>query len=246
MASILLFLARSLWRSGLLKAILLLLTLSILASLALSSADIGRPYKLFYDLLLFSQYFWLHALLLLWAYELSKNEAGAKLARLPLSTPLSRRGYEAGRFGALLLSALPLLVALALLNLLLANSAVAWQGVLFALSALLAGFWVLALSRFVAPASAVLYSAAIVIIANGVDELYLYTRYEESAAYLAPLASLLFHLWPNFSLFDHSSALVSGAAWQPFEHLFLPVGYALLLGWLIFELSAWRFGRKPL
>jgi hypothetical protein len=240
------FFARSLWRSGPFKAILALLVLSILAAFALSTADIGQPYKLFYDLLLFVQSFWLHALLLLWAYELAKNEQSFHLARLPLSTPLSRRAYEAGRFGALVLAALPLLVLLAVVNLLLAEGALAWQGALYGFSALLAGFLVLILSRFVAPASAVLYATALLVIGNGLDEFYLYAHFEESGASLVWLAKTLYVALPNFSLFDHQSALIGGAPWAWFSFVWLPIGYGVLLGWLIFEISCFCFRKKAL
>ena len=220
--------------------------LSIFASFALSSANIGQPYKLFWDLLLFVQAFWLHALALLWAYELAKNEQLLRLARLPLSTPMSRSRYEASRFLALALAFSPLLLLLAAINTVLANGMVAWQGALFGLSALLAGFLVLTLARFFAPVSAVLYATALVVVGNGLDELYLYAGFQESIGLLDPVAKLLYIALPNFSLFDHQSAAVAGLLPDFWSFAGLPVSYALLMGAALLALSVWRLRKTAI
>lgn len=240
------FFARTLWRSGLLKAILFLLSLSLVSAFLLSSADIGQPNKLFYDLLLFVQSFWLHVLMLLWGYELAKNEQLLRLSRLPLSAPLARNRYEAARFGALALALAPVAFLLLAVNGIAATAAVAWQGVLYALAALLGGWLVLALSRFFPPVSAVLYAAALVMIGNGLDEFYLYTKLEESTPFLGFLAELFFVALPNFSLFDHQGAAVSAVVPGVWSWVLLPLVYAAVLGGALFTLSAWRFNRQPI
>lgn len=244
--STILFFTRTLWRSGLLKAFLFLLLLSIFASFMLSSANIGQPYKLFWDLLLFVQAFWLHALALLWAYELAKNEQLLRLARLPLSAPLSRSRYEASRFFALALAFLPLLLPLAAINAVLANGMVAWQGALFGLSALLVGFLALMLARFFAPISAMLYATALLVVGNGVDELYLYATLQAEGGVLKPLSQLLYIALPNFSLFDRQSAAVAGNLIDLWAFFALPVFYFLFLGGAFFALSVWRFKKMAI
>lgn len=196
--------------------------------------------------MLTSQAFWLHLLMLLWAYELAKSEQLLKLARLPLSAPIGRGRYEAARFGSLLLAVLPLAVTLFAVNAAVASWAVAWQGVLYGLSACLAGFLALTLSRFFAPASCVLYSAALVMIGYGLDEFYLYASPEGGGSVWTFLAGVLYVVLPNFSFFDHQSASVAGAAPGFLIFALFPALYAVLLGGALTALSVWRFKKQAL
>ncbi|MDR2905759.1 MAG: hypothetical protein LBU73_07390 [Helicobacteraceae bacterium] len=257
------FYAKSLWRSGLVKGILFLLALSLAVAFFLSGADIGAQDKLFHDLILLFESFWLHALLLLWAYELCKEEELLFLARLPLSTPLTRAAYEGGRFGGLAAAFLPMTIFLLILNFAIAPILVVWQGFLFCLSALIVGFFVLLLSRFFSPISAVLYSAAILMIGNSLDDLYLFvTLRRDMGDFAKVMVELLYIFFPNFSVFDHQSEAVSqtigqGAADFAPKSLaivkdsvvlnakaafwFVPIAYAALVSIALYALSAWRF-----
>jgi hypothetical protein len=248
------FFAKSLWRSGLLKGILFMLALSLIAAFILSSANIGQENKLFWDLLLIFEALWLHALTLLWAYELCKDEELLFLARLPLSTSLTRLAYERGRFLALIAAFLPLAVGIAALNAVVASPLVVWQGLLYALSALLSGFMVLALSRFVPCVSAVLFSTALCALGNGLDELYLYAIMQKDAAVLKTISEILYVVLPNFSFFDHQSEAVSGVLGvgkmdvldAAFSFWFLPQLYFAVLSAALFALAVWRFNRQAI
>ncbi|MDR3347109.1 MAG: hypothetical protein LBN32_00705 [Helicobacteraceae bacterium] len=240
------FFAASLLRGGLLKAIGVLLLLSLIVAFVLSDVDIGDKNKLFYDLILVAESFWLYAIALLWGYELSKNEQLLKLARIPLSTTLSRRSYETGRFAAMALSFAPLALLLAVLTLALATPLVAWQFILYAVSALLVGFLVLTLSRFFAPVSAVLYAAALLMIGNGLDELYLYGKLSNASQSVRVIGEVLFVILPNFSLFDHQGEAVSGIIDTVFGFFGLPILYALALMSALLALSIWRFKKAAI
>jgi hypothetical protein len=240
------FYAKSLWRSGLVKGILFMLALSLAAAFILSSADIGKANKLFWDLLLVFEALWLHALALLWAYELCKEEELLFLARLPLSTPLTRSRYEGGRFLALAAAFLPVCVLILLINAVVASPLVVWQSLLYALSALLGGFLVLTLSRFVSPVSAILFSAALVAIGNGLDELYLYAILKKSGAVMKVFSETLYVILPNFSLFDRQSEAVEGIVDSAFGFWVLPVAYFALLAGALFSLAVWRFKRQAI
>lgn len=239
------FFARSLLRGGLIKGVLFLLVLSLLVAFALSDIDMGdHANKLFLDLLLISEAFWLHALVLLWAYELGKNEQLLKLARLPLSTPLNRASYEISCFLALLLAFAPIAGLLLALDLIVASPLVIWQLFLYELSALLGGFLVLTLSRFFSPVSAVLYAAALIMIGNGLDELYLYSQLKSTGAFVGALGETLFVVLPNFSLFDHQGEAVSGYLNSLAGFYAYPIAYAAVLGAALLALSVWRFRRS--
>ena len=246
------FFAKVLWRSGLLKGVLFMLTLSLAAAFILSSANIGQEHKLFWDLLLIFEALWLHALMLLWAYELCKEEELLFLARLPLSTSLTRVAYERSRFTALIVAFLPIVLVITALNAAVASWFVLWQSLLYALSALLCGFMVLTLNRFVASVSAVLFSAAFCVLGNGLDELYLYAVMRQAGVALKAISEIFYVVLPNFSLFDHQGEAVAGVlgngkmdiADAAFSFWVLPPLYFLLLGAALFALAVWRFERK--
>jgi hypothetical protein len=241
------FFAASLWRSGLLKGVLFMLALSLGAAFVLSDANMGQENKLFWDLLLVFEALWLHALALLWAYELCKEEELLFLARLPLSTALTRSAYERGRFLALAAAFLPIAALVAVLNIIVASPLVVWQSLLYSFSALLGGFMVLTLSRFVASVSAVLFSTAFLAIGNGLDELYLFvTIRKDGGAVLKALSEVLYVILPNFSFFDHQSEAVAGVLDSPFAFWGLPPLYFALLGGALFALAIWRFNRQAI
>jgi hypothetical protein len=248
------FFARSLWRLGLLKGVLFMLVLSLLAAFILSNANIGRENKLFWDLLLIFEALWLHALTLLWAYELCKEEELLFLARLPLSTALTRSAYERGRFLALIVAFLPIALLIAVLNIAVASPLVVWQSLLYSLSALLCGFMVLALSRLMSSVSAVLFSTAFCALGNGLDELYLYASWQKGAEVLNATSEILYVVLPNFSLFDHQSEAVAGVLGNgkadvfdaTFSFWFLPPLYFAVLSLALFALAVWRFKRQAI
>ncbi|GHS89023.1 hypothetical protein FACS189487_08460 [Campylobacterota bacterium] len=232
-----------------------MLVLSLGAAFYLSEADIGgSERKLFFDLILLFESFWIHLLMLLWAYELCKEEEILFLARLPLSTPLSRTAYELNRFASLAAAFLPIVLIISALNLAIAPIFVVWQGIMFCFSAILCGFFVLTLSRFFAPISAVLYSAAILIIGNGLDDLYIFVTLRAKVSDAAKtFAEILYLVFPNFSVFDHQSEAVTGVIGQgvadsPFvsafvSFWFVPIVYSVFLGTALCALAAWRFKR---
>ncbi|MDR1450818.1 MAG: hypothetical protein LBI57_00575 [Helicobacteraceae bacterium] len=241
------FFARSLWRSGLVKGVLFMLALSLAAAFILSSANIGQDNKLFWDLLLIFEALWMHALTLLWAYELCKEEELLFLARLPLSTSLKRSAYERGRFLALLAAFLPIVVLVAVLDAIVASPLVVWQSLLYSLSALLGGFMVLAFSRLVSSVSALLFSTAFLALGNGLDELYLYaTMQKDSGAVLKAASEILFVAAPNFSFFDHQGEAVAGVWDSVFSFWALPPLYFALLSGALFALAVWRFNQKAI
>ncbi|MDR2034060.1 MAG: hypothetical protein LBP89_05450 [Helicobacteraceae bacterium] len=249
------FFARSLWRSGLLKGVLFMFALSLLAAFILSDANIGQENKLFWDLLLIFEALWLHALTLLWAYELCKDEELLFLARLPLSTSLTRLAYERGKFFALIVAFLPLAVGIAALNAVVASPLVVWQSLLYAFSAILGGFLVLTLSRFVPSVSAILFSAAFLAVGNGLDELYLYaTMQKDGGAVLKATSEIFYVVLPNFSLFDHQSEAIAGVLGNgkidvfnaTFSFWFLPPLYFAVLSLALFALAVWRFKRQAI
>ncbi|MDR2638313.1 MAG: hypothetical protein LBC09_00575, partial [Helicobacteraceae bacterium] len=209
-------------------------------------ANMGQENKLFWDLLLIFEALWLHALSLLWAYELSKEEELLFLARLPLSTSLKRSAYERGKFLALIAAFLPIAALIAVLDAIAATPLVVWQSLLYALSALLGGFMVLALSRFVASVSALLFSAAFLAIGNGLDELYLYATMQKGGAVLKTVSEILFVIAPNFSFFDHQGEAVAGVLNSSFAFWALPPLYFLALGGALFALAVWRFNRQAI
>lgn len=240
-----LFLSRTLWRSGLLKAVISLLILSTTVAFFLSSTDIGAKNKLFFDLLLFIHSFFLHLVALLFAYELTKNDTISKLSRVFLATKLSRNGYETARFLAIIIAILPIGVALIALDLIIATPLVAYQTFLYLLSSILCGFLVLVFSRFVSPTAAALYALAVVIIGNGLDELYIYATINKSST-LDLMAQVLYVAFPNFSIYDNSSEVVAGVVHNSFLLFVLPNIYFLLLGGALLALSSWRFGKKAI
>lgn len=240
-----LFLSRTLWRSGLLKASVVLLIISTTFALFLIDVDIGMQNKLFYDLILFVQSFFLHLLSLLFAYELAKNDQASKLSRIFLSTQLNRSSYERARFVAIILAVLPVGVALIALDLIIATALVAYQSFLYLLSSILCGFLVLTFSRFVTPTASALYALAVVVIGNGLDELYIYATISQNSA-TDLMAKALYLLFPNFSIYDRSSEVVAGAVQNSFSLFLLPNMYFLLLSSAFLTLSTWRFKQKAI
>ena len=241
------FFAVSLWRSGLVKGVLFMLALSLGAAFILSDANIGVENKLFWDLLLIFEALWLHALTLLWAYELCKDEELLFLARLPLSASLKRSAYERSKFLALCAAFLPIVVLVAALNAIAASPLVVWQGLLYSLSALLGGFMVLTFSRFVASVSAILFSTEFLALGNGLDELYLYAKMQkDSGAALKALSETLYVIFPNFSFFDHQGEAVSDILNSAFAFWLLPPLYFVLLSGALFALAVWRFNRQAI
>ncbi|MDR0747124.1 MAG: hypothetical protein LBE89_04445 [Helicobacteraceae bacterium] len=239
------FFSLSLLRGGLVRGVLFLTFLSIMVCFALSDIDMGdHKQKLFLDLLLVFEAFWMHALALLWAFELGKNEQLLKLSRLPLSTALTRSRYEMCRFASIIAAFMPVALLLFAVNLIFAPLFVVWQSILYALSALTGAFLVLALSRFFAPVSAVLYSTALIMIGNGLDELYIYAHKQFASAFVRGLSETLFVILPNFSLFDHQSEAVNGVLMSKFAFFGLPPLYALVISLALIALSVWKFRRS--
>lgn len=220
-------------RLGIFKTIIFLLSLSIVIAFLLSSADIGKEHKLFYDLLLFFESFWLHILALLLSYEISKNESSHKLFRIPLSTGLSRTSYELARFLSVVVILIIVFLPILLINAIFTTLLISFQSFLFLISASLTGFLSLTLARFFAPTSAILYSVALLLIGNGLDELYNYALLQADQA-LIGTANLLYVVLPNFSIFDQHS------------FVFFPFVYALFLGMLFFVISSYKFNKQAL
>ncbi len=225
--------------------------LCVAVALLMSTIDIGVRFRLFENLLLSAEVLLLHALALLYAFELLRRDQADMLYVLPLATALGRGRYLAGRYLGVV-AALGLFVLLCVvldLGLSLATEG-AWrpllagQAALFGLSAALLAALVFAFAQLSSPLGAVLYAVALWLIGNGLDELYIYLQQEGGAAALA-LGRGLYYLLPDFSFFDLTSRVINRDPIAAADWLFA-VAYGLGYSALALLFAARRFRRRVL
>jgi len=232
--------------------IVLAIVLNVVAWL-LSDVNIAQRFKLFEDVLLASQLFLLHLLALFYVFEFLQKERIGGMFILPIASGVSRKSYLLAQFLTLFLVVAIFLGALLLIDgvsLLLIESswrlAVLWQLALYGMSAYFLALLVVVLSYYVSVMNAIIYAIALYFLGNGLDELYAFAFHYHVDALMQKLYYLLIYIIPNFSLFDHSGAVVNRADLPLFSFVIHPLLYAMALGVVLFFIGWWKFSKKAL
>jgi len=241
----------SLMRQRLTPLLLGFAAFGVAVALLMSTVDIGVRFRLFEDLLLAAEGLLLHALALLYGFDLLRRDQADLLYILPLSTTLGRSRYLVARFLGVVAGVFAVTLVMLLLDTALlaavegaVRPAFLGQVALFGMSAGLLAALVFALAQVTSPLGAVLYAAAFWVAGNGLDEAYLFAgQHLPSFGMLAVKVAYL--LLPNFSLFDLTSMVVNGASVSPVRWLF-PIAYGAGYAGLLVAVAARRFRGRVL
>lgn len=219
----------------------------------LSDVNIAQRFKLFEDVLLASQLFLLHLLALFYVFEFLQKERLGGMFILPIASGIQRKAYLLVQFFTMALVVWLFLLSLLFIDaisLLLIESswrlALLWQVALYGISAYFLAISVIVLSYYVSVMNAIIYALAIYFLGNGLDELYAFAFHYHPDVWMQRLYSVLIYIIPNFSLYDHSSAVVNRAVVQWFDFVWHPVLYASALAVVLYFLAWWKFSKKAL
>jgi ABC-type transport system involved in multi-copper enzyme maturation permease subunit len=178
----------------------------MLFSSGLSGINIGAKYRLFENILINAEYFFLHLFALIISIDLIRKEEISCIYMLPLSTGISRKSYYLGRFSGISIILLISTLGIVILNIVLVYF-IEKMFPIFLLQQLLLILFSIYLfvglfflfSVFVGPNSATVYTVLIWMIGNSLDEFYIYAQTHQK---FVLLSKWLYYVFPNFSLYD--------------------------------------------
>lgn len=248
-----LFFTKSLLKQKASLLLVLLSVVSILISLSVSNIDIAKEHKLFEDLLLTSQMFLLHLAALFYSFEFIQKERSHGIFVIPLSTGLKRWKYLLATFTTQVFLLMTLFVSFALLDFLtlfivekIPNFMILWQLILYVMSSIILSFMIIMFSQFVSVMNSLIYSVVFLLVGGALDELYYYAHFIVKDKNFENISTVLFYIFPNFSLFDHQGEIVNQAYLDVSTVIIFPSVYFLLLSLLTFSVSLSKFTKRAL
>jgi hypothetical protein len=209
--------------------------LSTLLSLTLSGVDIGEDGRLFRDITLLFQGTLLHIVAIFYSINYLNKERRGGVFIFPLSSGVDRGVYLLSVNLSIIFIISTLSLSFLFFDLLTALFLEYTLSILFSLSLLtlsasLLSTILIALAQYVSPFKALIYTIAIFIVGNGLDELYFYAYKLEPDQTLQTVFEVSSIIFPNFYLFDSNEVV-----FKPVAHFTLEATIFFLIGYLSFR-----------
>jgi len=216
--------------------ILLIGTLSIITSSAISGIDIGdKNNRLFVDATIFIQSSILTLISIFFALNYLERERRGGVFIVPLSSGIGRDIYFIAIINSQILILTLIFILFATIDLIFItifkiDMIIIYQLFLAFLSSTILATLVISIGQYASPLKALIYSTLIYFIGNSLDELFIYSYQLKPDENLQTLYQILVTIFPNFYIFDSKNI-----SFQPLFHTLIQITLLSALGYFQFK-----------